>query len=137
MEEKFTWVETHKQLVEYLKNKEDSQLELIELLKSVGITSFKDKDGTGNPDVELDEIDPFTFFCYIYKYSPQKRLKLLQKIAKKLNLSIPKDEKGLPSTSPLKVWLFPYKKDRVNNEVKRLWTFFKKAIENSIGGFNL
>lgn len=133
MDEKyFTWVKTHKELVTYLKKKEDSQKELIDLLKSVGIQPFNDKSTPEKHDIELNEIDPFTFFCYIYKYGPEKRLSYLQKIAKHLNLSIPSGEAGIPSANAQSVWLFPYKYNRVNNEVKRLWTLFYAAINNQI-----
>ena len=128
----YTWVETHKQLTQYLSNKEDNQNELIQLLKSVGISPFNDKAVPGEHNIELDEIDPFTFFCYIYKYGPDRRLKYLQNIAKKLNISIPTDEKGIPSAQAQKVWLFPYKYLRNNNEVSRLWSFFYKALSNTI-----
>ncbi len=128
----FSWVQTHKEIVGYLLNSEDKQKELIELLKSVGITPFNDKDGSDEHSIELDEIDPFTFFCYIYKYGPQRRLKYLQEIAKKLNISVPNNDKGIPSAPAQKVWLFPYKYGRTNNEVPRLWRFFKKGVENKI-----
>lgn len=58
----FSWVQTHKQLTEFLKTKENSQNELIQLLKTVGIGPFNDKTGDGEHDIELNEIDPFTFF---------------------------------------------------------------------------
>ncbi len=128
----YTWVKTHNQITEYLSTKENSQLELIELLKSVGITPFNDQNKAGEHSIQLNEIDPFTFFCYIYKYGPQRRLKYLQEIAKKIGAQIPSDEKGIPSAQAQKVWLFPYKYDRVNNEISRLWSFFNKALNNSI-----
>jgi len=128
----YSWVETHKQLTQYLSNKENNQNELIQLLKSVGISPFNDKAVPGEHNIELEEIDPFTFFCYIYKYGPDRRLKYLQNIAKKLNISIPTDERGIPSAQAQKVWLFPYKYSRNNNEVSRLWSFFYKALSNTI-----
>jgi predicted Mrr-cat superfamily restriction endonuclease len=131
-EKKFTWVETHKELTQFLRTKENSQIELIGILKSVGINPFNDKAKLGDHDIELDEIDPFTFFCYIYKYGPERRLKYLQKIAENLKISIPNDDSGIPSANAQKVWLFPYKYDRVNNEIERLWNFFKKAINSNI-----
>jgi len=131
-DEKFSWVKTHKQITEYLRTKENSQLELIELLKSVGITPFNDKGKSGEHNIELDEIDPFTFFCYIYKYGSQRRLNYLQKIAKRIGVSIPNGDKGIPSAQAQKVWLFPYKYDRTNNEVPRLWAFFQKATEGKL-----
>ena len=60
-QDKYTWVETHYDLVNYLSQNQNNQLELIELLQSVGITEFTDKDITFQ-DIPLTEIDPFTFF---------------------------------------------------------------------------
>src|SRR5690554_110101 len=128
----YSWVETHKELTEYLSTKENTQNELIQILRSVGIGPLNDKAEGGKHDIDLDEIDPFTFFCYIYKYGPEKRLDYLQKIAEHLNLSIPTGESGIPSAQAQKVWLFPYKFDRNNNEVDRLWSFFKKAVSDKI-----
>lgn len=128
----FSWVETHKQLSKFLKNKENSQKELIELLKSVGISPFTDKINELGVEIELEEIDPFTFYCYIYKYGEKRRLKKLQKISEKLDLNYPIDDKGIPSTNAQRVWLFPHKYLRKNNEVPRLWNFFYKALKNEI-----
>src|SRR5690554_3885063 len=132
MNKKFSWVGTHKKITQYLSTKENSQQELIDLLKSVDIGPFNDRSVPGNYDIELDEIDPFTFFCYIYKYGNKKRLNLLQQIAEKLNIEKPLGESGIPSTQPQLVWLFPNKYLRVNNEISRLWDFFKKALTNEI-----
>lgn len=129
-EKKFTWVSTHKSIVQYLLKNEKNQQKIIDLLKSVGITRFDDESKPGKK-VPLTEIDPFTFFCFIYKYKKQ-RLNLLQEIAKKLSLPVPEDDLGIPSAQALKVWLFPFKYGRNNNEVERLWTFFKKALKNNI-----
>ncbi|MBL0340932.1 MAG: hypothetical protein IPP71_08390 [Bacteroidetes bacterium] len=131
-DDKFSWVETHKQITQFLYSKENSQKELIKILKSVGISPFNDKTVAEGHDIELDEIDPFTFFCYIYKYGPEKRLKYLQEIAKKLNVSIPSGEAGIPSAQAQKVWLFPYKYLRQNNEVAKLWSLFIKAVDDKI-----
>ena len=109
IDNKFSWVETHKKITDYLSTKENSQRELIDLLKSTGIGPFNDKAGIGEHDIELDEIDPFTFFCYIYKYGSTKRLDYLQQIAEKLNIERPVGESGIPSAQAQKVWLFPYK----------------------------
>ncbi|MBL0264055.1 MAG: hypothetical protein IPQ05_09290 [Leptospiraceae bacterium] len=121
---RFSWVATHKELVQFLATKQNNQKELIDLLKKVGITNFNDKDANGK-EIDLIEIDPFTFFSYIYKFGSEKRLSILQKIAKELKLkNYPTDESGIPSTNPQRVWLFPYKIKRNNQEVSRLWKFF-------------
>ena len=132
IEEKFSWVETHQKITQYLSTKENSQLDLIGLLKSVGIGPFNDKSGIGEHDIELDEIDPFTFYCYIYKYGTKRRLKYLQDIADNLNIEKPSGESGIPSAQAQKVWLFPYKYERNNNEVSRLWSLFKKELKAQI-----
>ena len=130
---KFTWVATHKEIAQYLSTKENAQHELITLLKSVDIGPFNDRSGDDEGhDTELDEIDPFTFFCYIYKYGSKRRLKHLQQIAKKIGITVPLDDNGIPSAQAQKVWLFPCKSQRVNNEVARLWHFFNKALTNQI-----
>ncbi len=129
---KYSWVETHKELVKFLANNQNNQKQLIDLLKKVGITGFKDKDSSGD-NIELEEIDPFTFFCYIYKHGDQNRLNYLQKIAEEINiLPIPTDDSGIPSAYAQKVWLFPYKAERNNNEISRLWNLFFCAIENRV-----
>ncbi|WP_111709117.1 EVE domain-containing protein [Lutibacter citreus] len=127
----FTWVQTHKELAQYLLTKENNQLELIDLLKSASVSGFKDGEENGK-EIELKEMDPFTFFFFIYKYGPDRRLSILQNIAKKLHLTIPTDDTGIPSVQPLKVCLFPFKEFRNNNEIARLWAFFRKTLNNTI-----
>ena len=132
MDERYSWVNTHKKITQYLSTKENSQQELINLLKSVNIGPFNDKTEDGEYDIELDEIDPFTFFCYIHKYGDKKRLVLLQNIAEKLDIEKPFGESGIPTAQAQKVWLFPFKYLRVNNEIYRLWNLFKKALKSEI-----
>jgi 5-methylcytosine-specific restriction protein B len=129
--EQFTWVETHYDLVDYLSQNQNNQLELIELLQSVGITEFTDKD-IAFQDIPLTEIDPFTFFCYLYKHGPERRLKILKDLAIKLEITEPSDELGIPSANAQKVWLFPYKANRNNKEIDRLWNFFFSEVDDTI-----
>lgn len=129
--DQFTWVETHYDLVDYLSEKQNNQLELIELLKSLGITEFTDKNDDFQ-EIPLTEIDPFTFFCYLYKHGPERRLKILKDLANKLKITVPSDDLGIPSANAQKVWLFPYKTNRNNNEIDRLWNFFFSELNGSI-----
>ncbi len=128
---RFTWVQTHKDIVQYLKNMKDRQPELISVLEKAGIEGFNDQDSNGQT-IKLAEIDPFSFFFYIYKYGDVKRLKTLQNIAQSLHLPIPNDTHGVPSANPLSVRVFPYKATRINDEINRLWSFFFKAIEHQL-----
>lgn len=127
----FSWIETHGQISDYLLTKEHNQIELITLLKKAGATIFQDQEVEGQ-FVEMKEIDPFTFFCYIYKYGSDKRLSILQKIAKEIHAKAPTGESGVPSSNAQKVWLFPYEFNRNDNEIQRLWDFFKQVKSNEI-----
>jgi 5-methylcytosine-specific restriction protein B len=127
----FTWVKTHKEITEYLRKMKDKQTELIELLESAGVTEFNDKD-VNDKNIRLNEIDPFTFFFYINKYKEVKSLSILQNIATLLDISVPTDTAGIPSVDARKVWIFPFKKDRNNNEINRLWEFFFSAMDDKV-----
>lgn len=129
--ENFTWVKTHKELVEIISKKRNQQEKLIDVLRKVGIAGLHDEDKKGKR-FDLKEIDPFSFFCFIYKYGPQKRILLLQEIAKLFKVSIPTDELGVPSVNAQKVCLFPFESTRTNNEINRLWDFFESALKNNI-----
>lgn len=128
----FTWIQTHKELAQYLKGKEDEQQELVELLREAGVTQgLVDEHPEGNR-YELEEIDPFSFFCFIYKYGTKKRLKVLQLLAKKLNLHYPEDDFGIPSAQAQKVMMFPFKFQRKDDEIKRLWEFFYSVLDDNV-----
>lgn len=130
----FTWIKVHEAIVEYLKDKQNSQLELINLLKESGVDVNSDVDRNGN-EVELTEIDPFSFFGQIYK-NKNRREVILNNIVNKLNIGLTaSDIDGLPHFSDRRkdcsVLLFPMKKDRTN-EIEELWTAFGKFINKSV-----
>ena len=129
---KFSWIDAHKALNRFLLANENDQLRIIGLLKKVGIGPFKDKSLPDSNDIELTEIDPFTFYCYIYKYGSERRLDFLQKLCKEIDADIPSGDAGIPSAQAQKVWLFPYQYKRQNNEISRLWKLFKLALEGKI-----
>ena len=128
----FTWIKTYKELCEYLKNMKDRQKELISLLEEVLGEKPKEKEKDKGLEFELEEIDPFTFISYLNKFGQAKRLQIIQNLAKKLNLTVPVDIDGVPSTNPQNVWWFPVKSERTNNEIEKLWNFFYLAVENKI-----
>ena len=129
----YTWVKTHKELVEKLKGYKDRQTELIDLLEESGVEDYtlidEDKDGQR---VRLSEIDPYTFFCFIYKYGNKKRLQILQRVAKHFEVSQPTDTAGIPSAHALKVMMFPFVSSGRTNEVDQLWDLFEKELKGEI-----
>ncbi|QNL52606.1 AAA family ATPase [Olivibacter sp. SDN3] len=42
------------------------------------------------------------------------------------------DACGIPTSNAQKVWLFPYKRDRHNQEITRLWAFFDAVMEDRL-----
>jgi 5-methylcytosine-specific restriction protein B len=132
MEKQFTWVPAHKALARKLSEYEHRQTELIYILKDAGETILNDLD-QDERQIELSEIDPFTFFCYIYKYGQEKQLSQLRKISHSFGIvPLPEDVRGIPSVNAQKVWLFPYQKNRNSNEIARLWSFFKLTMSDKI-----
>lgn len=127
----FNWTKTHLELVNYLRDKKNRSKELLQVLERAGVVIGTDQKTKGTTS-DIEEIDPFTFFCYIYKYGPTKRLKILQTVAKELKLSIPEGERGIPSSNAQKVWMFPYAYERVGDEFEILWKLFDAAVNNSI-----
>lgn len=134
----FTWIETYREITTWLLSHKNNQKFLINTLKSIGIDGFRDfREGSTKSieEFELDEIDPFSFFCYLNKYKlDSNRVDLLQKLYKLLNLKcvFPTDVLGLPTSNPLKVRLFPFKHLRASNDINNLWNFFEQAVKQNI-----
>jgi 5-methylcytosine-specific restriction protein B len=128
----FSWVSTHIAIAQKLTTYENRQPELIALLKHCGETLLNDIDVDGS-EIQLNEIDPFTFFFYLYKYGAAKRIERLRCVAQNFDISpLPDDTDGLPSANAQKVRLFPNKKDRNDSEIVRLWHFFKAAMNEQL-----
>ena len=84
----YTWVKTHKEIVEYLRDKRTSQKELIQLLESIGIDHMNDL----NPEkeqIKLEEIDPFTFFFLYLQIWSCKAFEIASSHSRKNQQSLP------------------------------------------------
>src|SRR5699024_9536633 len=62
----------------------------------------------------------------------RQRLDILQQLAAKIGVPIPEDYDGAPTTNAQKVWLFPSKHLRTNNEIERLWNFFELVNQDKV-----
>ncbi len=130
---KFSWVAAYKEIALKLCDYEDNQKELINILEAIGITRFTDYDIDGSP-FELEEIDPFTFFSYMNKFNDDNRIEYLQRLYNRLSLTseYPTDVIGLPTSHPMKVWLFGYKRDRQDDDIPTLWKLFRQTLNRNI-----
>ena len=131
LDAKFTWVQTHKEIAQYLAGMEDRQEELVQLLKKHGVKGLHDEKEEGKR-IDLEDMDPFSFFCFIHKYGDTKRLKILQEISNELGLSEPEGVAGIPSTNPMMVMMFYYTRNRNEGDISNLWELFHQALNNNV-----
>ncbi len=79
MKDRFTWIPMYKELSDWLEKNQCEQEDLINILKGIGITGFKDR-AEGGKYEDLTELDPFSFLSYLNKFhSDATRDDLLRK----------------------------------------------------------
>lgn len=130
--EQFTWIATHRDIVAFLRHQRSNQQHLIDVLEKAGVESLIDRFSKDGPNQTLREIDPFSFFCMIYKYGSKRRLKLLQNIASDLKVAMPYDDCGIPKVNAQQAFMFPFAYERHENEINRLWDFFEAVVSNAV-----
>jgi hypothetical protein len=93
----------------------------------LGIGPFNDKEEEDGELIDLDEIDPFTFFLFIsIEYGTKNVYLSCRHFVKKLNIQpIPQGEKGVTICECQSVWLFSWKYHRTNNEIQDSGIFLK------------
>jgi len=131
IQDPYNWTQTHEELATYLKDKRNNTDLLVKLLENAGVSVGTDQEIKGEK-TEIKELDPFTFFCYIYKYGDKRRLEILQHIASELDLTYPEGERGIPSANAQKVWMFPYAYERVGDEFDILWELFEAVRSDTV-----
>ena len=125
----FTWVSLYNKLSDWLLLQRDNQPKLISILKEIGITGFRDGLERGR-EIELEEMDPFTFFSYLNKFhSDERRIEILQNLRRRLHFECtePTDVAGIPTIHPMKVHLFPRRPIRNRHDIDVLWELFKQV----------
>lgn len=130
----YTWVPFFKEIALRLPDFKNRQKELIRILVESGVEEgFRDFD-LDNNEIQLEEIDPFTFFASITKYGLEKFLAISFQLKKILGLKsdVPVDYEGIPRTFPQNVWFFGYKKDRDPGTIPALWEFFEKCMKENV-----
>ena len=130
----YTWRNAFEAVAVWLKDYENRQGELIDLLRDIGIDNgLNDSDSTGK-QLPLLVIDPFTFFSVFMKYGIKKRGILFSKLIKKaeINVEPPADFDGVPSAQAMKVWLFPSVDKRSPEMISTLWETFRCAQDRAL-----
>lgn len=127
------WVDFFKEMSEKILNYRTKQKDLVGILASAKVNGLQDKT-THNSEatVLLNEIDPFTFTTLIIKHSDSQRTKILQEIksALKINAIAPTHFRGVPNVDPRQAWLFPYKRNRKDGDISKLWDLYEEVVRN-------
>lgn len=132
MEYIYSWIPAYKQIVAKLPEYKNRQLELIQILRDIGVNVTEDEDTPGHR-VPLTEIDPFSFVFYLG--TPKNywnKIKVLRKLCEKWNIDIVvNDVSGIPTANTQRLRMFPWKHAR-KNEIPRLWEIFDLLLKDGI-----
>jgi 5-methylcytosine-specific restriction enzyme B len=145
----FTWVPVFEKIAILLKEYNNKQKKLIDILNAAGLKAklYTDKNGNALPfngvtdkdengkSIPLVEIDPFTFLSLLMKFGVDKRKELFRKVMGELDsedASVIHDFDGVPSSQGVKAWLFPYLPERTPDMVETLWKLFFDALDNKL-----
>jgi hypothetical protein len=136
MDEKYTWIPIYTEIADHLLSYKDNRKELIEIIRKMGdeglkTISLKDRDENNN-EIDLEDIDPFTFFSNFNRGTTDKnRINILTKLKElwQLKSSLPEEFTGIPVVSNLKSWMFSFKKERFPDDINKLWELFTEAVK--------
>lgn len=133
---KYSWVPVFKNVCRWIADYENKQQELVQILREIGVDKGLEDELSDGSRESLKVIDPFTFFATFMKYGVVKRTEFFAALLKRANLPIsaPSDFNGVPNAQPLKVWLFPYEKERSDDMVPSLWALFHQMRAGKIDG---
>jgi hypothetical protein len=130
----YEWIELFNEISIRFLEFENTQLDLIDLLRQAGVKKgFEDEKVKGEKSF-LSEIDPFSAWSLILKHGDEKKKEILTRLKKLLllNSTVPDDFKGVPSVHAQQAWYFPYKFEREEKHIPFLWELFKQAVVGDI-----
>lgn len=132
----FTWKPIYKEIARALMFYRERHAELLDIVKEMqqaGLPaiSLKDQNPAGT-EVDLGEIDPFTFFANFNRgITDDSRREMLRIIRKEFEIAlpIPTDFHGIPVANQLKAWFFPYAHRRDPADVPALWDLAQACLD--------
>lgn len=132
----YSWIPVFKKVCNWIADYENKQQVLLQILREIGVDKGLEDEPSDGDREPLKVIDPFTFFATFMKYGVVKRTELFAALLKRAGLPIPapSDFNGVPNAQPLKVWLFPYGKERSADMVPNLWALFHQMRVGKING---
>ena len=138
MAKDFTWIPIYEELAKAILPYENNQPGLLDIIKEMKnngllVLSLNDQNPQGNW-IELDEIDPFTFFANFNRgIKDETRQQMLEFLRNKFSLKsgVPTDFKGIPVVDNRKTWFFAYKFRRESDAARSLWVLYREALSPS------
>ena len=122
-------------LLEY----EQDRIALIDIIKDMkekGLNTISLKDyNMNNEEIELRDIDPFTFYANFNRpITSKKRANLLKYLKDdwELKSKIPTFDPHIPWVNPMSAWFFQYEKDRKVDDIESLWKLFAEILSDQI-----
>lgn len=139
MTDKFSWIPIYKEIAIKLQDYEKRQPYLISLIKEMNDSGLKtisieDKDKT-NHKINLEEIDPFTFFANFNRNTKKEnKIEILNFLKNKINLKskIPTEFTGIPTANNQNSWFFSYKYERKKDDIPKLWELFRHSLDDTL-----
>lgn len=125
----FDWVPFYFEMARALLAYRDRQRELVSILKKSGVQGLVDQYPEGR-QVELTEIDPFTFLALLNKQSHRVRARILAQVKQLLGVQsgLPTGFLGIPKADARQTWLFPYQFERGRDDVSKLWDLYEAVL---------
>ena len=129
MSDGYDWVPFYDEMARELLAFRGRQSALVKILKDSGVRGLADQDPKGKL-IDLTEIDPFTFLALLNKQSHPERAKVLAGVKShlRINSSVPTGFLGIPKADPRQAWLFPYRFERNEDDVSKLWDLYEAVL---------
>jgi 5-methylcytosine-specific restriction protein B len=132
----FTWIPLYREIAKQLLDYENRQSELITWLKQIKAMDLPviplGDVAENDVHIEIDEIDPFTFFATFNRgIRDSARIEILKRLKEWWNLErdLPTDFKGVPLVNNMRSWFFHWKKDRTPDEISNLWSLAREILD--------
>lgn len=134
--EKFTWVKVYNDIAHKILEYSNEKLAdlMYKMLEEAGIDISNGKnpnlDSDGIKRIKYEEIDPISFMNRFDMYKDDTRKKLILSFEKinNMDINIPKDFIGIPSTNPLNSCVVMFKTGREKNDVQDVRNLFEFAL---------
>lgn len=139
----FTWIPLYQEIARHILQMENRQGELISVLRrlrdrGLPVITLNDKAGGGRA-IELQEIDPFSFFAGFNRgQTLDNRVRILEALKEEwgLHSEAPSEFDGIPVVDNRQSWFFLYAEGRGPDDIPNLWRLARETVEQEPSAFD-